>query len=179
MFARWSPNRPPRDRRHAPGAARKTHGRPSLPRRVIRLRRTSSRLNWTAATALATSASGASTYPRISPLWRSRTTRQRRPIRLASSAGLSLEVRRRDGMPAKKCGASSNPRTRFAPARPPPNRASPRLCPDARPRRDFIQRISNDCLTMSGSPWAQTANAQDTHAHAQPRPSRRHNRDEP
>ena len=57
---------------------------------MIRLRRTSSKLNWTAATAFAASASGASTVPRISPLARNKTTRQRRFIRRASLAGVSF-----------------------------------------------------------------------------------------
>jgi hypothetical protein len=39
--------------------------------------------------------------PRISPLARRRTTRQRRFIRLASLAGVSLLVQRRGGMPSK------------------------------------------------------------------------------
>src|SRR4029079_6845073 len=63
---------------------------------MIRLRWISSSPNWTAA-ALADATSGASTSPRISPLARSRTTRQRRFIRPASFAGLSF-FGRRDGI---------------------------------------------------------------------------------
>jgi hypothetical protein len=62
---------------------------------MIRLRWTSSRSNWTAAAASAVATSGASTSPRISPLLRSRTTRQRRLIRPASFAGLSFLLERR------------------------------------------------------------------------------------
>ena len=62
---------------------------------MIRLRWTSSRLNWTAAAALADATSGGFDLPRISPLWRSRTTRQRRFIRPASLAGLSFLLERR------------------------------------------------------------------------------------
>ena len=41
-------------------------------------------------------------------------------------------------------------RARHAPARTPQNPAPPRLGALTRPRGDFIQRISNDCLTMPG-----------------------------
>ena len=64
---------------------------------MMRLRWISSRSNWTAAAALADATSEASTSPRISPLLRSSTTRQRRFIRPASLAGLSFLLDRRDG----------------------------------------------------------------------------------
>jgi hypothetical protein len=50
------------------------------------------------AAASADATSGASTVPRISPLARSRTTRQRRFIRPASLAGLSFLLVRRGSM---------------------------------------------------------------------------------
>ena len=56
-----------------------SHHRPSLFPSLAG--RTSSRSNWTAAAAFAASTSGASTVPRISPLARSKTPRQRRFIR--------------------------------------------------------------------------------------------------
>ena len=78
MFARWSPNRllP----RAGPGGTARKTAWAAFPA-AAQLDRCDR---------LATSASGASTYPRISPLRRSRTTRQRRPIRLANFAGPSL-----------------------------------------------------------------------------------------
>jgi hypothetical protein len=54
---------------------------------MIWLRWISSRSNWTTAAALADATSGASTVPRISPLARGKTTRQRRFIGPASFAG--------------------------------------------------------------------------------------------
>ncbi|MGB9051458.1 MAG: ABC transporter substrate-binding protein [Pseudolabrys sp.] len=78
-------------------AARDHHPQPSSCT-MIRLRWISSKSNWTAAAALAAATSGASTSPRISPLLRSRTTRQRRFIRRASLPGLSFLLDRRDGM---------------------------------------------------------------------------------
>ena len=61
----------------------------------------SSSSNWIAATFSAAWGSAASTVPHTWPVLRMRTMRQRRFIRLASLAGVSLDLGRRGGMPRK------------------------------------------------------------------------------